>query len=1278
MGNAAAAAPWEFWIDAGGTFTDCLARRPDDGTILTHKLLSTGRYPGTAGVGSDAATLLDPAARGGDPPGFYAGWTLTVGGVSRRVANSAPGRLELAKPLPLTPPAGTRYELGSPLEAPAAGVRWLLGLPGLDAPLPSGLRVRLGTTRATNALLERRGARTAFVTTAGFADTPLIGHQDRPDLFDLAPAPVRPLHEATVELDERLDAAGNVLRPLSETEVRAQLTPLRAAGVEALAVCLLHAHRDPRHEELVARVAAELGFAQVSLSSRLCPLPKFIHRADTALADAYLTPVLRAYADRLAVQLPGAELRWMTSAGGLARAESFSGKDAILSGPAGGVLGASAVGGGARIVALDMGGTSTDVSLLGGGDDADNLPRRYEVEVPAGGGGKSRPLRLLTPMLEIETVAAGGGSVCFFDGQKPAVGPRSAGADPGPACYGHGGPLCVTDVNCVLGKLPRFPFALDRAAALARLDALIAEIAAATGKTYGREELAAGFVRIANANMAEPVHRLAAARGDDLRARTLVPFGGAGGQHACALARELGIARIVCSPFAGALSALGIGLAPVTALAQRAVGRMLGELSPAERDALFAPLDRETADALTAEGVTAPARRTLELRYAGQETRLSVPADALDPRADFENEHHLRYGFVLSDRAVEVYAVRVERSAERDRGVLDAPTTHPQRHDAAPDGETRAWFDGHWQATPLHDRARLQPGAVFSGPAIVLDGIATVVVEPGWTAVVAATGDLLLEQSSGAPPVRYPLSSAEFPDPVELELFHQRFASVAAQMGAALRRAAISVNVKERLDFSCAVFDADGALVANAPHIPVHLGAMGECVRLLRADVPDVRPGDVLISNDPFRGGSHLPDITVATPVWDAAGENVLFWTASRAHHAEIGGTAPGSMPPDARTLAEEGVLLRAVRHRPGEPASEERLRRLFLDAPFPSRHGAENLADLRAQVAANAVGVGLLTELVARHGAETLRAYAVHLRQTTAAKMRAALAKLPPGERHAADTMDDGTPVCVTITLRPDAPAVFDFTGSGPVHPGNLNANPAIVASAVTYVLRCLLAEPIPLNAGLLDAVQIILPPGSLLDPPGDPDPARSPAVAGGNVETSQRVVDVLLGALGLAAGSQGTMNNLLFGEKSFGYYETIGGGAGATPAANGASALHTHLTNTRLTDPETLEARYPVRLWRWEIRRGSGGTGRQCGGDGMVRELEFLAPVTVSLLTSHRRTRPAGLAGGKPGAAGRNLLRRNGQPTWTELPPTTGFAAEPGDRLRLETPGGGGWGDA
>jgi len=1089
------------------------------------------------------------------------------------------------------------------------------------------------------------------------------------------------LHARTVELDERLDAAGHVLRALSETEVREKLAPLRAAGVEALAVCLLHAHRDPRHEELVARVAAELGLAQVSLSNRLCPLPKFIHRADTALADAYLTPVLRDYARRLAAQLPGAELRWMTSAGGLARANNFSGKDAILSGPAGGVLGAAAVAarsGAGAIVAFDMGGTSTDVSLLSDGED---LPRRYEVEVAAGGGGeKARPLRLLTPMLEIETVAAGGGSVCFFDGQKPAVGPRSAGADPGPACYGRGGPLCMTDVNFFLGKLPHFPFALDRAATEARLDALIAEIAAATGKTYAREELAEGFARIANASMAEPIRRLAAARGDDLRARALVPFGGAGGQHACALARELGIGRVVCSPFAGALSALGIGLAPVTALAQRAVGRPLAEFSPAARDGLFLPLEKETADALAAEGLAdAPlARRTLELRYAGQETRLSISGEMDDPRAVFEAEHRRLCGFALPDRAVELYAVRVVRSAERDVTVALGEIAKIRDEKIPPPaaaGETQIWFAGRWQRAPLYERSQLPPGARFAGPAIVLDGIATVVVEPGWTAAVAASGDLVLEDLH-TPSRDATASAATAADPVELELFHQRFASIAAQMGATLRRAAISVNVKERRDFSCAVFDADGALVANAPHIPVHLGAMGECVRFLRADVPGVRPGEVLISNDPFRGGSHLPDITVATPVWDFAEEKILFWTASRAHHAEIGGAAPGSMPPDARTLAEEGVLLRAVRYRPGEAASEERLRRAFLDAPFPSRNVEENLADLRAQVAANAVGAGLLAALLARHGAETLRARAAHLRRTTADKMRAALSRLPPGEHRGADAMDDGTPVCVTITQKSGAPTVFDFAGSGPVHPGNLNANPAIVASAVTYVLRCLLAEPIPLNAGLLDAVEIRVPRGSFLHPAGDADPARCPAVAGGNVETSQRIVDVLLGALGLAAGSQGTMNNVLFGTADFGYYETIGGGAGATPTADGASALHTHLTNTRLTDPETLETRYPMRLRQWSIRPGSGGAGRRRGGDGMVRELEFLAPVTVSLLTSRRQTRPPGLAGGEPGAAGRNLWQRAGAATWAELPATAGFIAQAGDRLRLETPGGGGWG--
>ncbi len=1114
-------------------------------------------------------------------------------------------------------------------------------------------------------MLERRGARVAFVTTAGFRDAPQIGYQDRPDLFDLFPAHPSVLHEAAVELDERLDAAGRVLRPLDDAELRAKLAPLRAAGIESLAVCLLHAYRNDAHEQQVERVARSLGFAHVALSSRLSPLPKFIFRADTTLADAYLTPVLSAYVAQLTAQLPAAELRFMTSAGALVPGDAFHGKDAILSGPAGGVIGAARVAsraGVGAIIGFDMGGTSTDVSRWDG--DGAGFARRYEIEIGSGAG--ARPLRLLAPMLEVETVAAGGGSICWFDGQKPAVGPRSAGADPGPACYGRGGPLCVTDVNFFLGKIPRFPFALDRAAVEARLDALIAEIAAATGKTYGREELAEGFTLIANAITIEPVRRLSAARGDDVRARTLVPFGGAGGQHACALARELGIGRILCHPLAGALSALGIGRADITRFAEAAVGRPLSEFSAVEDDglgAVFAPLEEGLRAAMRSEDLDpatlAAPQRALELRYAGQETRLTISEPsaaeggggrAESYRAAFERAHRKLYGFVFRDRPIEVYAARVELTSRRAETEPAPAAAMPAAHAPANAGWTQTYLHGQWRRTAIFDRETLQPGAQIAGPAIVLEGIATVVIEPGWQAEVLRTGELLLRDHAAAPVAGTAAGSSADADPVELELFHQRFASIAEQMGAALQRTALSTNVKERLDFSCAVFSADGKLVANAPHIPVHLGAMGECVRCLLEDVPDPQPGEVFITNDPFRGGSHLPDVTTVTPVFDPAdGGALAFFTASRAHHAEIGGTAPGSMPPAARTLAEEGVLIRAFRHRPDDPASEERLRRVLLDAPHPTRAVADNLADLRAQVAANATGARLLHELAARHGAQVVRVYADALRRTTEKKMRAALGRLVAGERRFTDRLDDGSPIAVTITLapaaQPPAPAaIFDFAGTGPVHPGNLNANRAIVASAVTYCLRCLLGEPIPLNAGLLDAVEIRVPPGSLLDPPADPDPGRCAAVAGGNVETSQRLVDVILGALGVVAASQGTMNNVLFGGADFGFYETLGGGAGAGPAAAGASATHTHMTNTRLTDPEVLESRYPVRLRRWEIRHGSGGAGAQRGGDGMVREIEFLAPLTVSLLTSRRTTQPYGSEGGAPGASGRNLLRRRG----------------------------------
>ena len=1279
-------AAWHFWIDVGGTFTDCIVRRPDD-TLTTHKLLSTGRYPTHAHPDSKPSHWLDPALANA-PADYFTGYTLRClvrehGWVERRVEHDGgSGVLHLSGDLPGGQTSYGPAELFSGEEAPVAGIRWLLGLP-LSASI-GPVQVRLGTTRATNALLERRGARTALVTTAGFADGLRIGSQDRPGLFDLHILQPPELYEVAIEVSERLTASGKILRPLDEAAARASLAALRAGGIESLAVCLLHAYRNPIHEQRLGEIAAELGFPHVSLSHRVSPLPKFIYRGDTTVLDAYLTLVLRDYCRRLASQLPGADLRFMTSAGSLVTLENFSGKDAILSGPAGGVVGTARItdhAGLAPAFAFDMGGTSTDVSRWGG----ENFARRYETEAA---GSHIRRHRMQTSMLEIETVAAGGGSVCWFDGEKLAVGPRSAGADPGPACYGRGGPLTVTDLNFYLGRVPRFPFALDHAAVETRLDELLAQITAAHGTTPTRSDLADGFLRIANAAMVAPIKKLAAARGDDVRTHTLVAFGGAGGQHACAMARELAMFRVLCTPHAGVLSALGIGLAGITRFAERS-------LTPTDDPAaVFDALEGVLRAGLAAEGIPterlAPPRPALEMRYRGQETRLFIPEPGDgDFLAAFAREHRRLFNFAFPDRPIENYAARVELSTVTDTlPVNDVPALS---HQPEPAFVTQAWFDNERRATNVFERSALTSGMRIIGPAIVLESVATVVIEPGWSAEVTPQNDLLLATpASATPATKTPNCSELSPDIVELELYHGRFTSIAEQMGAVLQRTALSTNVKERLDFSCALFDATGALVANAAHIPVHLGAMQKCVQCLRADLPDLRPGEVYVTNDPFRGGSHLPDVTVITPVFAGTSPLPAFFTASRAHHAEIGGITPGSLPPGATTLAEEGVLIRAFRYDTADPtANDAAFHNLLLAGPYPTRSAEENLADLHAQIAANQTGVALLTELIAQRGLPAVAAYTGHLQRTAENRMRAALQRFVAARNPAPatrdftssfrDTLDDGTPIALALAVRADGTAVFDFTGSGAVHPGNLNANPAIVASAVIYCLRCLLGEPVPLNAGLLAPVELIIPPDTLLNPTGDADPARCPAVGGGNVETSQRLVDVILGALGLVAASQGTMNNLLFGRggpDAFGYYETIGGGSGATPAGPGASAVHVHMTNTRLTDPEILEARYPVRLREWSIRHGSGGAGQHQGGDGMVREIEFLAPLSVSLLTNRRTTAPYGAAGGGPGQPGRNLLRRSGETTFQDLPPSGTMEVQPGDILRLETPGGGGWG--
>ncbi len=1268
--------PWEFWIDVGGTFTDCFARSPD-GRLRRHKLLSSGVTKGAVGPASGRDRIVDPARRH-DPPEFWNGYELRLLDVAGKVVAGSQvaafdreaSALALLSPLSAPPQLGQVYELVSEEEAPVIAVRHLLSLRRSD-PIPP-VEVRLGTTRGTNALVTRRGARTGFVTTRGLGEVLLIGYQNRPRLFDLNIKKPEPLFAAVVEIDERLAADGTVIVAPDPERVRRQLEELKSQKIESLAVCLLHAFAFPQHEELVERIAREVGFNELSVSHRVAPFIKIVARGDTTVVDAYLNPVLRAYVEQLGASLSGdgsgdgsarGRLRIMTSAGGLVEAAGFTGKDCILSGPAGGAVGSSRVAEAAgfkRAIGFDMGGTSTDVSRYDG---------RHDMEFETEKAG----VRVVAPMLAIHTVAAGGGSLCSFDGVKLVVGPDSAGSEPGPACYGRGGPLAVTDLNFHLGKIPvdHFPFPLDSRAVEARLDALATEIEKATGRRLSPVELCDGFVRVANANMVKPIRAISTARGYDPRDYVLVAFGGAAGQHACAIARELGMREVLLHPDAGLLSAYGIGMAPVARHKSQGVDQPYSQAAVVALDGVFKRLECEGHAEVLAEGI-APDKievfRSLDLRYQGQEAALSIPEPEHGTYADaFADQHRQLFGFVHESRALEIVAARVQVAGSAAEIPVATKAPHSSRPEPA--RTAQVCFETQWQSCGVHLRESLASGDVIAGPAIVCEDSSTVVIDPGWQAEVRAHGELVLTDLGRA--AQRPISIDC--DVVMLEIFNNLFAGIGEQMGITLRNTASSVNVKERLDFSCAIFTATGDLVVNAPHIPVHLGAMGETVRKVLADNPNMQPGDVFVSNDPYHGGSHLPDITVVTPVF--VGGQLMFFTASRAHHAEIGGIRPGSMPPFSRNLAEEGVLIRNFALVRGGKSREDNLRKLLRTGRYPTRAIDDNLADLAAQVAANRKGERDLFALVERYSPEVVAAYMRHIQSAAETKMRRALQKLAPGKYTFTDHLDDGTPICVTITIDGDR-AKLDFTGTGPVSAGNLNANRAIVTAAVMYCLRCLIDEDIPLNQGVLAPVELVVPEG-LLSPPSQARPEDCPAVVGGNVETSQRIVDVMLGALGLAAASQGTMNNTLFGDDSFGYYETICGGSGATPQAAGADAVHTHMTNTRLTDPEVIERRYPVRMREFSIRRGSGGTGIHRGGDGIVRRIEFLGPLEVSLLTERRGPYPPfGLHGGRPGALGVNSLRRAGSPAEEPLPAKVQFTAQAGDVLTLQTPGGGGYG--
>ncbi len=1203
---------WQFWIDRGGTFTDVVGRRPD-GTLVVRKLLSENPE---------------------------------------------------------------RYR-----DAALQGIRDILGLPPA-APIPPTVEaVKMGTTVATNALLERTGEPTLLVITRGFADALRIGYQNRPDIFARHIRLPEMLYARVVEADERVSAEGEVLRPLDEAAAHRDLAAAYAAGLRSVAIVLLHGYRYPAHEKRLAALAREEGFTQVSASHEVSPLMKLVSRGDTTVVDAYLSPILRRYVDQVAAELAGVpaaappqaggatRLMFMQSNGGLTDARLFQGKDSILSGPAAGVVGAvetARLAGFDRIIGFDMGGTSTDVSHYAG-----EYERAFDTQVAG--------VRLRAPMMRIHTVAAGGGSILVFDGARFRVGPQSAGAVPGPACYRRGGPLTVTDCNVMLGRIqpaffprvfgPAGDQPLDREVVAAKFAALAADIARATGEARTPEAVAEGFLRIAVENMANAIKRVSVQRGYDVTGYTLVCFGGAGGQHACRIADTLGMRRVLIHPLAGVLSAYGMGLADTRALRQRAVEAPLDDALMPRLEAAVEALAAEARAELARQGFAGAAvavEARVHLRYAGTDTALVVPFGArADIVAAFEAAHRQRYGFVVPDRRHLVEAVSVEavgRTAARAEPALACTRAGP----LAPRARVAMWSDGGLEEVPLFDRADMQPDDAVDGPAIIVEAAGTNVVEPGWRAECTARGHLVLSRVA---PRRRAAAVGTAVDPVMLEVFNNLFMSIAEQMGSTLENTAYSVNIKERLDFSCAVFDGEGRLIANAPHMPVHLGSMGESVQaVIRANAGAIRPGDVFALNAPYNGGTHLPDVTVVSPVFDGAGRDILFWVASRGHHADIGGITPGSMPPDSRTVEEEGVLIDNFRLVEAGRFREAELRALLGSGRWPARNPDQNVADLKAQIAANAKGVAELRAMVAHFGLEVVQAYMRHVQDNAEEQVRRVLDVLKDGSFRYA--MDDGSVIAVRIAIDKAARrARIDFTGTSPQQDSNFNAPSAVCKAAVLYVFRTLVADDIPMNAGCLKPLEVIIPEGSMLAP------HYPAAVVAGNVETSQCVTDALYGALGVMAGAQGTMNNLTFGNDRHQYYETICGGSGAGPDFDGTDAVHTHMTNSRLTDVEVLEWRFPVLVESFAIRRGSGGRGRHRGGDGVVRRIRFREAMTAAILSGHRRVPPYGAAGGEAGAVGRNyVLRADG--TRVDLGGTGRVEMAPGDVFVVETPGGGGYG--
>ena len=1197
---------WQFWIDRGGTFTDVIGRAPD-GALHTLKLLSENpeQYP----------------------------------------------------------------------DAAVEGIRRLLGLPAGAPITPQQVEcVKMGTTVATNALLERRGDRTLLVVTEGFRDALRIAYQARPRLFDRRIVLPEMLYEQVVEARERVSVGGQVLQPLDVQALREPMQQAFDAGIRACAVVFMHGWRHAAHEQAAAAMAREIGFTQVSASHEVSPLMKFVPRGDTTVVDAYLSPILRRYVDQVAAQMPGVRLFFMQSGGGLTEALRFQGKDAILSGPAGGIVGmvrTAVAAGHRRVIGFDMGGTSTDVSHYAG-----EFERAFETQVAG--------VRMRAPMMSIHTVAAGGGSLLQFDGARLRVGPRSAGANPGPACYRRGGPLATTDANVMLGKIqpehfprvfgPQADQPLDREVVVARFQAMADEVSQRTGRATSPEQLAAGFLRIAVQNMANAIKRISVARGYDVTAYTLQCFGGAGGQHACGVADALGMTRVFVHPLAGVLSAYGMGLADQMAMREASLEMPLDEAGLAAARALAQRLAQAAEDEVAGQGV---ARGRIErrchahVRYQGTDTALVVPlSDLQTMRLDFETAYRQRFAFLMPGRPLVVEAVSVEAVGAGERiepAVQEAASGHCPEPDAVVpmycdlDGP-----DSGWRPAALHRREPLRPGARIDGPAVIAERNATTVVEPGWQATLTAGGAVELRRVA-ARPVRHAVGTEA--DPVMLEVFNNLFMNIAEQMGLRLQNTAYSVNIKERLDFSCALFDAQGQLIANAPHMPVHLGSMSESIRTVIERNADMRPGDVYVLNDPYHGGTHLPDVTVVTPVFLGEGEaRPAFHVASRGHHADIGGSTPGSMPPFSRSIAEEGVLLDNFLLVRDGAMREAELRERLAAGPYPARNPDQTLADLRAQIAANQKGVEELLAMVAHYGRATVSAYMQHVQDNAEESVRRVITALRDGQFEL--PLDNGARICVKVSVHAAGrEATIDFTGTSAQLDNNFNAPKAVTMAAVLYVFRTLVDDDIPLNAGCLKPLRVVVPEGCMLNP-------RPPAaVVAGNVETSMCVTNALLGALGVMASGPCSMSNFTFGNATHQYYETLSGGSGAGEDFDGTSVVQTHMTNSRLTDPEVLEFRFPVLLESYAIRAGSGGAGRHRGGDGGVRRVRFLEPMTASILSNGRRVPAFGMAGGLPGALGVNRVER-ADGRQEGLGHIGSAEMAPGDVFVIETPGGGGWG--